>query len=528
MKKFISIIFLISGIIYSQQEQKSIELPDFVITGRQSVEVQAAQKRKPELISTLSQDFFTPRYSPEELPLMLTSQPEKIIPSITAGDDYFSGRLFVGAGRYTLPVGNLFLSKSFSNFLISANVWGSDITEYIPNAGYNTSGLSLNNNIFIDTDADLFAGTNIRLEGAFWRDSYNFFASPTPLLQRRTKRGNAALSILNDYNRLFNFGINFNADFLTLAESDISERKISIDGGFNLRISNLTFGANGKYEKQILNNNLSGIDGYYFYQLDGMLKLAPSSKLNLIIGAEVAGNSLNTFFSPFASIQFLLDKGLYLNMEFKPHAENYTLLNFIDQNLYMMNGFTDNILSEVKIDLKGSINYEFDKIFSLSLWGNYTNTDNYLYFEDDFIRGFFDTKSAMDVKSISAGLNLLIHPNRFGYFSGELKFQDVKDLAENYIPYKPNFVAELTYGFDFDFGAGIKLKYKFAYHTYADILNTIKLDPFHNLSAGFSYNLLNNLSLTADFQNILNRSNFVLIGYQEKPFDIIFGAVYRW
>lgn len=528
MKKFILIIFLISEIIHSQQEQKSIELPDFVITGRQSVEVQAAQKKKPELISTLSQDFFTPQYSPEELPLMLTSQPKKIIPSITAGDDYFSGRLYIGAGRYTLPIGSLVLSKSFSNFLISANVWGSDIKEYVPNAGYNTSGLSLSNNIFVDTDSDLFAGTNIRLAGAYWRDSYKFFASPTPVLERKTNRGNAALSILNHYNRLFNFGLNFNADFLTLVESDISERKISVDGGFNLRISNLTIGATGKYEKQILNNNLSGINDYDFYKLDGVMKLSPSNKLNLKIGAEVAGNSLNTFFSPFASIQFQLDKGLYLNMEFKPHAENYTLLNFIDQNLYMMNGFTDNILSEITIDLNGSINYAFDKIFSLSLWGNYSNTDNYLYFEDNLIRGFFDTKSAMDVKSISAGLNLLIHPNRFGYFSGEIKFQDVKDLNENYIPYKPNFVADLTYGFDFDFGIGIKLKYKFAFDTYADILNTIKLDPYHNLSAGFSYNLLNNLSLTADFQNILNRSNFVLNGYQGKSFDFIFGAVYRW
>ncbi|MDQ7815612.1 MAG: hypothetical protein RDU14_01145 [Melioribacteraceae bacterium] len=528
MKKYISILFFISGIIFAQQEQKSIELPDFVITGRQSIEVQAAQKRKPDLISTLSQDFFTPQYSPEELPLMLTSEPKKIVPSITAGDDYFSGLLSVGAGRYTLPMGNLSLSKSFSNFLISANVWGSNIKEYIPNAGYNTSGLSLSNNIFFDTDSGLLAGTNIKLAGAYWRDSYKFFASPIPLFERKTNRGNAGLSILNNYERKFNFSLNLNADFLTIVESDISERKLAVDGGFNLKISNLTIGAIGKYQKQILNNNLSGIDDYGFYLVNGMLKISPSKTFNLVIGAEIAGNSVNTFFSPFGLMQFQLDKGLFFNMEFKPHAENYTLLNFIDQNLYIVNGFTDNIFSEVKIDLKSSINYEFDKIFTIALWGNYSSTDNFLYFEDYLAKGFFDVRSALDVKSISAGLNVLIHPNQLGYFSGELKFQDIRDVNDNYIPYRPNFITNLTYGIDFDFGIGLKFKYRFAYDTYTDILNSAKLSAYHNLSAGFSYKLLNNLSLTADFQNILNRSNFVFGGYQEKLFDVILGAVYRW
>lgn len=528
MKKNILIILCMSGIVYAQQEQKSIELPDFVITGRQSVEVQAAQKKKPDLISTLSQDFFTPQYSPEELPLMLTSDPKKITPAITAGGDYFTGLLSVGAGRYTLPMGNLSLSKSFSNFLITGNVWGLNVKEYIPNAGYNTSGLSLTNNIFIDTDSEIVAGTNIKLAGNYWRDSYRFYASSTPLVERKTNRGNAALSILNNYERTFNFNLNLNADFLTIVESDISERKLGIDGGFNLKISNLAIGAAGKYQKQILNNNLSGIDDYSFYLVNGMLKISPSKIFNLTIGAEVAGNSSNSFFSPFGLMQFQLDKGLFLNMEFKPRAENYTILNFIDQNLFMFNGFTDNIFSEVKIDLKGSINYEFDKMFAIAIWGNYSSTDNFVYFEDNIAKGFFDVKSTSDVKSISGGLNLLIHPNKLGYFSGELKFQDIRDLNDNYIPYKPNFISNITYGINFDFGIGLKFNYRFAYDTYTDILNTVKLNAYHNLSAGLSYKLLNNLSLTADFQNILNRSNFVFSGYQEKPFDVIIGALYRW
>jgi len=529
MKKNILILLaFITGSIYSQQEQKSIELPDFVITGRQSVEVQAAKKKKPDLISILSQEFFTPQYSPEELPLLLSSQPKKLVPSISASEDYYSGRLFIGAGRYILPVGDFSISKSFDNFLLSAGVWGTNTKEYISNAGYNASGANINSTIFIDTDSDILAGTIIKLDGSYWRDNYKFFGSVNPLFERKTNRGNGSLYIKNNYYGVFNFGVKLNADFLTLVESNLQERDLSLSADANFKLGNMTIGGIGKYQKQILNNNLSGKDSYNFYSLDGFIKLSPTSKMNLILGAEIAGNSNNSFFSPFGSLQFALDKGLSVNLNFKPHAENFTVQNFLSENLYMRNGLVDNVMSEVKFDLGGSLNYDYEKLFGLSFWGNYSSTNNYHYFEDSVQKGFFDLKTISGVKSLSAGINLLVHPNLLGYFNGEFKFQDVKDGNSRYIPYTPTYSAKLIYGIDLTSNIGVNFKYTFAHNTYADILNTISLSSYHNISAGVSYNLVENLSLTADFQNILNRSNFAFRGYKEKPFDILFGAEYRW
>ena len=75
MKKyFILIILFFSTFLFAQTEQQSIELPDFVITGRQNIDIPIAVKKKPDLVSTISKDFLTPQYSPEEFPLLFSSR----------------------------------------------------------------------------------------------------------------------------------------------------------------------------------------------------------------------------------------------------------------------------------------------------------------------------------------------------------------------------------------------------------------------------------------------------------------------
>ena len=187
-----------------------------------------------------------------------------------------------------------------------------------------------------------------------------------------------------------------------------------------------------------------------------------------------------------------------------------------------------NIFSKVKSDLNGTIKYEYLKYFSIGLSSGYSKVDNFLYFDDSLLKGRFDAFTASDVDYIFVGLNLLFHPARLGYFYGDVKYQKVTDSNGNFIPYEPKLSAELIYGYDFEFGLGVKAGYKFSNDIFTNISNTNKLKDFQNISFGISYKLLEGLSLTADFHNILNKSNFVLKGYEEKPFDILVGAEYRW
>jgi hypothetical protein len=529
MKKLITFfILLASALLNAQTEQKSIELPDFVITGRQNVEVQSAVKKKPELISTLSKEFFTPQYSPEELPLLISSVPKTHIPYLDTDEENLSGKLFIGVGRYSLPVGNLQLSKSFKNFIVTANAWGSDIRNYIQNSGFNSSCLSLTNNFFIPTDSDFLAGTILKLSGDYSRNTYKFFGSITPLSERKTNFGNINLSIDNHYGRIINFNFDFNADFLSMPNDKFEENKMTASGILEIHLNNFSIGAIGRFQRQLIENNLSGIGKYENYSGGGFVEINPTKSVFLKLGVDYYANSNSSFFTPNAALKWKLADGLLLLVNLHPKAEIYSIRDFLLLNPYMVNSLTDNLFSKTKFHLISAIQYSYEKVFAFTFYGKLSNADNYLYFEDKTKAGFFNVQQSSGVNSSEAGIDLIVFPNQFGFFQGGLKYNSVKDGNGNMIPYQPSFFANAVYGFDFNFGLGFKTSYQFASNFYKDILNTVEIEQYHNLSLQISYKVYQNLSVIADFQNILNRSNFVWHQYQGKPLDIILGVEYRW
>ncbi|MBI1938927.1 MAG: TonB-dependent receptor [Ignavibacteriales bacterium] len=528
MKKLFLIIVLAASLkVAAQSEQKSIELPDFVITGRQSVEVLSAQKSKPELISTLSKEFFVPQYSPEELPLLIESDLKSVHPSIIA-EDFFDGNVNIGVGSQTFPAGEFNLAKSFGNYLVKASAWGKNVKQYIDNAGFNNSGVSLDNEFFIGTKSNFLPGAKIKLSGAYSRESSKFFGSLTPSFERKTDRASAILSLADNYSQRFNFGIDLKGNFFSMEENDLTEKKLGLKPFAAVKFGKFEIGAEGFYQKQILENNLSGVDDYDFYFVNPYLKVSPTKDVILLGGVTYASNSNNTFFSPFGSIQYLVDNGIVLQADYKPAVNNYTVSDFTAKNYYSANGLIDNILNEVNVDLKVSFRFDYEKYFSFMLWSEYKKEDGYLYFEDASQKGIFNVLRADDVKTTSLGINFLMNNNGFGYFMMNAGYNKVTDSKDKLIPYNPKFSADITYGYDFDFGAGAKAVYKFAQDSYANLLNTYKLNSYHNLSLGVYYKLFEAITLSADFQNILNRSNFALRYYEEKPFDIIVGVEYRW
>lgn len=514
--------------MFAQTEQQSIELPDFVITGRQTISVPEALKKKPDFIPTLSQEFFTPQFAPEELPLLISSEPISVRPEIRSFADNITGTLKIKASRYALPIGELILSQSFDNYLLSAKAWGSNIKEYIANAGYNNSGVSLTNDFFLSTKSDFLPGAKIKVDAEYARDSYRLFASATPTFKRETNIGSAGAAISNSYNRWINFGFGFNGNILSFNENGLKETIISSNGLLEFKQNNFILGVKGSYSKQMLDKNLSGLDGENIFSAQSYLKLFPTNEFNFTVGLNYAANSSNSFFSPFGSVEFKLNKGLTLSGEFNPHVKYFTVTDFIKRNIYFNPGLIDNVFLKYKTDINATLKYEYEKTFSLSLTGGYAKLNNYFYFNDDVNPGKFDLNILPDVKSLTGGVNILVYPARYGHLVGGIIYKNVKDQSDKLVPYEPKILASIGYGYNLSNGLGFNLRYRLAYDVYTSLVKTDKLNEYNDISLSINYELIFGLKLTADFQNILNRSNFVWKQYQEKPFDVLLGVEYRW
>ncbi|MEW6194571.1 MAG: TonB-dependent receptor [Bacteroidota bacterium] len=528
MRKLLAaLIYFIAQIVSAQTEQGSIELPDFVITGRQSVDVLNAAKKQPELVSTLSKDFFVPQYSPEELPLLIQSESLPVKPSLYS-DDFYNGYLGVGLGTHTFPEGNFKLAGTIGHYLFALNMWGSNIKDYTAYSDINNSGVSLSNDFFINSKSDLFAGSKLNITGKYEKKAFYFFGSVNPMYARKTEFGSGGFSFRNDYSTLFKYGIELNAQFFTLSDINLRETNLHVIPNFEFRIGRMKFGTDGLYWKQLLKNNVSNIDDYDYYYIGPYMKIEPINTISLKIGAVYASNSNNTFFAPQAFLQFMLSDALTLYAEYKPHTEFNTIYNFVNNNFYAMNGLVDNLFEEINFDLSSTIKYDLGNYFSASVTGEFLKADNYLYYDDTIQQGFFDVKGANDIDKLKFSCDLLFNGGPNGYLIGKGVYQSVKFSNGNFIPYEPKFNVSLSYGYDFSFGLSLKAGYEFINGSFADVANSVELDAYHNISAAVAYKLFNSLSVKADFQNILNRSNFTLKNYEGKPFDIIVGIDYRW
>jgi hypothetical protein len=528
MKKLIIVFVVLISQLLKAQGQQGIELPDFVITGRQNIDIPIAVKKKPELISTLSKDFILPQYSPEELPVLISSLPVPITPSIKSDDELYNGSLIFKAGRYTIPLGELNINQSFEDYLFNTRVWGSNISEYIPNAGYNSSGISMTHEFFLSTRSDFLPGSKIKISGDYSRDSYKLYGSNDPTFLRENNFGSALFSISSSYSRMINYEFKTDGSIYNFNENGLKETNLNSQGTIEFKTGTIVFGASGNYRLQNLNNNLSGIGSYSFYTAQGYFSITPLNIFRLSMGINYSNTGNESKISPFGLFEIAIDQGLTFYAQYKPHYEFYTVKDFLKRNPYINFGMIDNAYEEYQNDVSAMIKYEYEKSFTASLTGRYSEIRNYFYFDDRNQPGKFDLFLLPDAKIYNVKLDLIYNAGRFGSLNYETEFKQAKDDLSNYIPYEPGFASSLTYSYDFEFGLELKLKYCLLYDVYTNNANSNKLDDYNDISLFFSYKLFNGLKLTADFQNILNRSNFVWKQYQEKPFDILVGFEYLW
>jgi len=119
IKKLSFLLLSFYAFIFAQQNP-SVELPDFIITGTDIVSIKSSQKISPEFVSTISDQFFKPVYSPEELLVRDISSPLKNDLSGLDSLNFQRGKLDFGAGIYSLPTASLVYLFPINNVLAEA------------------------------------------------------------------------------------------------------------------------------------------------------------------------------------------------------------------------------------------------------------------------------------------------------------------------------------------------------------------------------------------------------------------------
>lgn len=528
MKNITLIILLfVFNNIAAQNEQQAIELPDFVITGKQNVDLPPAKKNKPELISTLSKEFLLPTFSPEELPIFIESYPGSGFPKFFGNDIFKSSRIKARIGQYTIPEISLKIFQPFENYLFSANLFGLKNTEYLPYTNGYKFGGSLGHEFYISSASDFLPGTTFKLDAGYVKDLYHFYGAADPTEERETNTGNIRFTLINQYTKWLNYGVMTNGSIFQLIDSGLKET--NINGTFFIKpiINDINLNAklnftNQKMIKNIVESNTTFIN----LSITSDWKILDELLING--GVNYYKYDSGSRILPTVSLQYRLYKGLSSALEFKPNLEFQTTEKFAAINPFVVMNTLNNATTKNNFYASGIIKYEYERYFSITGFGQLYKSDDYPYFSDLLNPGKFDVMLSPKANKTKVGLNFNYLPTAYGYFFGEASYTKTTDGNSMTVPYEPEFSFYAEYGkkFNTGFGASINLAYESG--AYTNITNTSKLESTQNLGISIYYELIKNFKITADFQNILNKGNFAWANYKKKPFDILAGIEYRW
>lgn len=527
-KILIFVFFLI--VIINAQDDKSknpnVELPDFVITGKSQLNIKKVDKMKPDFVSSVSEDFIKPSYSPEELEISEFSNPLKSDLSFLDDVSFFKGNIAAGIGLYTIPTVSANYAYPFKNGILEGMANGNFIRAYDDNSDRYKTRFGFNFTYWSDIDGEVFPGTQFNVNGNYGTNSFKFFASDNPEERRSLNYGKIEVDLKNDFGKNFLFRLNLTDNVTNISQEIFKENNLRFKGEALLKLAAVNVGAAVDYRNHSITNLLGDNTGKDFLLLRPTAGLFFTKLIKGTVGWTFSRGAGETFNAVYASVAIKLDKNITLFGEYAPTSEFMSPGNYAVMNNYFRVDSVGSIYFEKRNALTASIKYEFDKYFQIDGGLKYFTSDAFPYFGPSSDSGKFDLHYE-DMKNISPYANFLFYLGPYGEFYSSIKLSDIKDLDGNQIPYLPTLNLDATYSYKFLNGLTAKAKFEYQSKRFADIKNEISIGDYFDLGLAFIYSFQPNLDLTLDLNNILNRKNYFWYGYREVPLNIIIGVNYR-
>lgn len=531
MRNLSLILFLILSIsVYTQddkQKNPNVELPDFVITGSDVIRIKKAEKIKPDFISTISEDFLKPAFSPEQLEVKDLSNPLRSDLQFLDTSNFYKGSLDLGIGIYSIPEAGFAYAQPFKNGIFEGTFDGTYQRAYIDNSDRYSARGGLNLLYWIDIENNFLPGTQFDLSGDYGSSDFKLFASDIPEQKRTIVTGNAALEINNFFNDYFNFSVKLSDEYTSIDQEKFSEQFIRLLGHGRLNLASIYIGADLDYRQQILDTD--SVDNF----LEDFLLVRPTVGVQITkilkgkFGYTFANSKNETFTSPYISLAVNLDRSISFFGEYAPQPELKGNGYYLRSNDYFNPHSQTSIYFEKSNAYNLSVKYEYDKYFQVDGGLKYFSSKMFPYFIPDDMNGLFKNDFA-EVKNFNPYIDFIFYLGPYGIFFSSAELQHITDEQNNSLPYYYKYKVDASYGYNFDNGIDLKTGVSFISSRYTDIENTTELDPFIDLNFEVSYNLQPDLDLWLKAHNLLNNDNFYWAGYKELPVNVIAGFSYRF
>lgn len=527
--RFIVFNFLFGLTFLSGQENPNVELPQFVITGKEAYEFPQLEKQKPELISIVSEKFFKPIYSPDNLEVKELSEPTMKSGEFLDSINFINGEAEFKIGNNILPSLSFTYKLPSERSMFSANVNALNQRAFLPYADRNKFGAKLFYSYIISDSSNFLPFSKIETSAFAENESFKLFASPLPDFNRQIFNGYISTSLQNVTSEKFNYDIHLEDDYLSMKNDSVKENILKVDGFAKYSAKVLDISLMAKYQAlqttfAPLSQQTSG-----FIQAKALVGLKVGSTVKTMFGFEFAGLDSNKSFFAYAGAALQLSNGLSLFAEYHPTSSMLTQQDFIKANRYYSPSAAQiNIFSSTTSRYTFNVKYEYERTFEVASGFTVAAVSSYPYynFTSAGVNNFMIDTVKAKLTTIMASFHL--YPGKYGFFSGEFFFQNVKDTAENSIPNISPLHVSAVYGLFISPEISLSAEMMYYSSPFLNFANTEKGKDYFNISLKGEMLISNNMFAQLELSNILNKKNEYWKNYQELPLTVAAGIKINW
>ncbi len=530
MKLLKLLLFLVFLIVpsYSQEEGRSstgVELPDFVITGKDVVKIKKSEKLNPFLISTFSEKFVLPTYSPEEIPVKDILLPIRDDLNLLGSGNFFKGYVSGAVGLYSLPDLDLLYASPIENGIFRAKFNGLYNRPFVDNSDFYKLSGNADLIYWTDINSSFLPGTQIRLNTDLSTKGYKFYGSDNPTNKRSLNNLFFNLNLKNEYNSAFLFKINAFDNFTMLSDENFKENLIDLSLNTLLRLSFINVGFSGNYKNVSIKNDTTDHKELNYFLIRPTAGFQFTNLVKGSFGFTISQSSEDRFIMPYAELAVKLAPSFTFMGEFNPSTEFLTPSNFLKINPYFNAVKSTNLFVKKSMQYLLSVKYEYQKFFEINGGFKYFSSDSLPYFYEKE-KGKYSIRFS-DIKQMTPFINFNFFPGPFGFFFGSIEVNAAQNDTGQTFPYFPTFKVTANYGYTFSEVLTTALNLTYSGKTFTDLDNFNKIDNYINLGLLLSYNFDQRFDFFVRLENLLDNSNIIWNNYPEKPFDLILGVKYK-
>jgi len=522
----------------SQANLPKIDLPEFLITGQETIDLPVSLKSMIEEDKVYVAGSPTPGAKDAGI-----GSGTKVQKDLGGVANEMSGRVQGGIGNYTSPFLDGWFGKNYDagGVLFHANY--ASTSGQVTNADWQKTGIGIQGDYLSPKTFGILAGSRLNGGLDFSGQTYKAYGSSTPSQQRTLDNVNVNLGLSSrttdtdllsnplDYSARISWSgtslddstASSQNDFGLLVSGSTKENDIQFRGSMEYIVSGVSMQLppnTGTHAPEWFDLRLSG-EKFFLPDLEALVSVQ-----QFIYRGNVSTSSGRFF--PGAELRYFASDAATVYFSVAPTVERNTLGSLVNADNYIQNRL-ELRPNEIPFALTLGTQYAFSDRLYWSGSFSYYSERNFPFFVELNSAKVWDVMYLPDVSVARFDLegSYAFNQSNSATLSGSLNSTQAKDSA-NAVPNIPLLTLSGIYRHSFSNGIVVELFAEYFSQRWKDFSHTHANAGYVNVGGKAEYQLFENFRALLQVDNLLDRQYYTWDGYVERPLFASLGVSFAW